>query len=218
MRPINFVRYALQQASAVRFRIALTLIILICVTGFFCKQYQSRRPLAPSAPFAKRALAMCRAITGSCDAVTAPRLYDASVPLPGTARGNRRLWSVSCQSEGRNLVLLFNEKTGQICCAFGDTHFSSSSGSTNAGIATQAEALHIAQLRLKQLEMIAPNATYTLTARPKLVREETAWEIEWQTRHTGDNAPRRLGMVINREDGFPLHINDLYEFQRCASK
>ena len=73
-------------------------------------------------------------------------------------------------------------------------------------------------LRLKQLEMIAPDATYTLVERPKAVRENTAWQIEWQTRRASDTAPRRLGMVINREDGFPLHISDVYELQRFASK
>ena len=217
MRPIQIITNAVQRSSAVRFRIALTVITLLCITGVLCKRYQAQQPPKPAAPFAKRALAMCRAITGSCDAVTAPRLYDESVPLPGMARVNRRLWSVTCQSEGRNLVLLFNEKTGQICCVFGDTHFSPASSSNGAGIATPQEALHIAQRRLKQLEMIAPAATYTLVSRPKLVREDTAWEIEWQTRRAGDNAPRRLGMVINREDGFPLHISDLYELQRFAS-
>ena len=83
-----------------------------------------------------------------------------------------------------------------------------------AGIATSEEALQIARLRLKQMEMILPDARYTLAEKPKLTRENTAWEINWQVLHTGDTQPRRLKMALDREDGFPLHISDLYELQQ----
>ena len=218
MRPITIIKNALRQTFATRFRIALTLVTFCCVASLLCKQYQTKRLPAPRAPLAQRAFAMCREITGACDAVSAPRLYDASVALPGELKGNRRLWSVICQSGGQRLNLLFNEKTGRICCAFGETHYSNEKGRKGAGIATPEQAVHVARLRLKQLEMLAPDVSYTLAARPELQREKTAWQIQWTVRHPDDPVGRQLKIVLDRDGGFPLSISDLYELRQFASR
>ena len=217
MQPVTFAANALQRLVLARFRIILTCVAVFGVGALLCQRYQSGRGPTPRSPLSQRAFAMCRAIAGSCESVTAPRLYDESVPLAGLGAVQRRVWSVSCQSEGRHLNLLFNEKTGRICCAFGESRALPDSPHSSAGIATPEEALHIARLRLKQLEMISPDARYTLTEKPRLTRENTAWEINWQVQRRGDATPRRLKMAFDREDGFPLHISDLYELQQFAA-
>lgn len=218
MQPVTFAASALQRIVITRFRTILALVALFCVGALLCRQYQLKRGPEPRAPLSQRAFAMCKQMMGSCENVTEPRLYDEAVPLPGITIASRRLWSVNCQSEGRRLNLLFNEKTGRLCCAFGEAQLSPDLHRASAGIATPEEALHIARLRLKQLEMITPESRYTLVEKPKSTRENTAWDIEWEVVHTGDAAPRRLKMTIDREDGFPLYISDWYELKQFASR
>ena len=143
VQPLTFAVHALQRLVSARFRIILTLIAVFCVGALLCQQYQSRRVPAARSPLSQRAFAMCRAVAGSCDSAAEPRLYDEFIPLPGSAAASRRVWSVNCQTEGRHLNLLFNEKTGRICCAFGETRPQTDLRRA-AGIATPEEALHIA--------------------------------------------------------------------------
>ncbi len=219
MQPVKLTTHTLQRLVVARFRIILILIALFCGSAFLCNLYHTRRGPKPVSPLSQRAFAMCRAMTGSCDGVTAPRLYDETLALPGIAQANRRLWSVICSSDGQRINLLFNEKTGRLCCAFGESRSPAETPPRRAaGIATPAQALRVARLRLKQLEMIAPDARYTLEEAPLLTREDTAWEIQWQVKHTGDPTPRRLKIVLDREAGLPLHISDLYELQQFASR
>ena len=207
---------AKQRASVLRLRLWLSLVATLCAAAIVCKYHQYEPETKPRLPLAQRAFAMCQAMNRSCENVSAPRLYDETVPLPGVAQATRRLWGVTCQTNGRHVMLLFNDKTNRLCCVFGETRIGPVEN--GARINSSEAALDIALLRLRQMQMIASDAEYALEAPPTLVREDNAWQIEWKVKHPGDATPRRLKFVMDRDGGFPLHVTDQYELQQFASK
>ena len=177
--------------------------------------YHAQAKAQRESELVQKSIRHCTALLNSCETLTFAKNWRSTEKTdPKTQKG----WGVNCKTGKRELALLFDETTLQLCGVFyNDPQVTSLKRTTDLKLMNEAQATEAALLRLQQLEMLRDGEEIALRAKPTKTLNGKAWRVDWKMRRKTTGEVRLLNTVLDAQDEMPVMIYEpLSEEERHA--
>jgi len=152
----------------------------------------------------QRSIRHCTALLNSCETLTFARNWRS------TAKTDLKIqkgWGVDCRAGKRELTLLFDETTLQLCGVFyNDSQAPTLKRTTDLKLTNETQATEESLLRLQRLEMLRDGTEIALRAKPTKTLNGEAWRVDWKVRRKATGEVRLLNTVMDAAEGMPVMI------------
>jgi len=157
----------------------------------------------------RRAVQICTALGSVCSIDPRPSYTERTVACYPGDHSPRRMWKFACEIDGRQVAIVFNDKTGGLCYLVADhTHRDKSPDRELASIENREEAAEIGFQRLKAMNIIPHGTLMALRGAPQLNNLNRVWDMTWNVKANPQSSPYWVHLVLDRYDHMPISVTD----------
>jgi hypothetical protein len=203
-----------------RFRVlkVLCAVALLAALVFSVQRHaasKKRPPHLASSQVAQHARALLATFGVTADVIFPPVLEQDQAGNTRSLLKAQRRWHVLCQSSDLRFDLLLNDANGRLCHLSADPSIPSGVW-LGAPIAMAAQANEVAMHRLRDLQVVPPNAVLRLEEPPRHSHSREIWSLRYWVASPETSRPYRVFIQLDRRTGIPIAILDPWELNRYA--